>query len=252
MMTLRQIEVIRAMMVTGTIGGAAKLLNVSAPGISRLMKYTERTLGSDCSSAGVGATFRRRRPRSSSSRSTASTRRSTTYQFISHIGRGGEIELHVGSVPSISQVMVPRAIERRPEAIRTSHRHQHPEDRGGDRLSPARQGRERGDELPARPSRYRLHAAGSVGLLCIVPVAMSWRSVSSCRRPRLTCTPLIGIDPNDPYGRIMAEIFSRNRLSLRHPHQGALRNHRVCAGEGRARDRNDRPVYGGAWRLPRS
>ena len=35
MMTLRQVEVIRAVMVTGTIGGAAKLLNVSAPGITR-------------------------------------------------------------------------------------------------------------------------------------------------------------------------------------------------------------------------
>src|SRR5713226_2256007 len=45
MMTLRQVEVIRAVMVTGTIGGAAKLLNVSAPGISRLVKYTEKSLG---------------------------------------------------------------------------------------------------------------------------------------------------------------------------------------------------------------
>jgi DNA-binding transcriptional LysR family regulator len=44
-MTLRQVEVIRAVMVTGTIAGAAKLLNVSAPGISRLVKYTERSLG---------------------------------------------------------------------------------------------------------------------------------------------------------------------------------------------------------------
>ena len=45
MMTLRQIEVIRAVMISGTIAGAAKLLNVSAPGISRLIKYTERSLG---------------------------------------------------------------------------------------------------------------------------------------------------------------------------------------------------------------
>src|SRR4029077_19859582 len=45
MMTLRQVEVIRGGMVTGTIGGAAKLLNVSAPGISRLVKYTEKSLG---------------------------------------------------------------------------------------------------------------------------------------------------------------------------------------------------------------
>jgi len=44
-MTLRQVEVIRAVMMAGTIQGAAKLLNVSAPGISRLVKYTESSLG---------------------------------------------------------------------------------------------------------------------------------------------------------------------------------------------------------------
>ena len=42
MMTLRQVEVIRAVMVTGTIGGAARLLNVSAPGISRLARSRRR------------------------------------------------------------------------------------------------------------------------------------------------------------------------------------------------------------------
>ncbi len=35
-LTLRQVEVIRAVMMTGTIQGAAEFLNVSAPGISRL------------------------------------------------------------------------------------------------------------------------------------------------------------------------------------------------------------------------
>ena len=45
MLTLRQIEVIRAIMVAGTVKGAAELLNVSAPGISRVMKYTEDQLG---------------------------------------------------------------------------------------------------------------------------------------------------------------------------------------------------------------
>ena len=29
----------------------------------------------------------------------------------------------------------------------------------------------------------------------------------------MTRYPLIGIDPNDPYGRIMAEIFERNKLT---------------------------------------
>lgn len=44
-LTLRQVEVIRAVMMAGTIQGAATLLGVSAPGISRLVKHTEETLG---------------------------------------------------------------------------------------------------------------------------------------------------------------------------------------------------------------
>lgn len=44
-LTLRQVEVIRAVMMAGTIQGAAKLLNVSAPGISRLVRHTEDSLG---------------------------------------------------------------------------------------------------------------------------------------------------------------------------------------------------------------
>lgn len=44
-LTLRQIEVIRAVMLRGTIVGAAELLGVSAPGISRLVKHTEESLG---------------------------------------------------------------------------------------------------------------------------------------------------------------------------------------------------------------
>ena len=46
MLTLRQIEIIRAIMVTGsTVAGAARLLNVSSPGISRVMKHAEASIG---------------------------------------------------------------------------------------------------------------------------------------------------------------------------------------------------------------
>lgn len=44
-MTMRQVEVVRAVMMIGTINGAATLLGVSAPGISRLVKHTEESLG---------------------------------------------------------------------------------------------------------------------------------------------------------------------------------------------------------------
>lgn len=41
---LRQIEVFRAIMVTGSISGAARMLSVSQPAISRLLSYTEDRL----------------------------------------------------------------------------------------------------------------------------------------------------------------------------------------------------------------
>lgn len=44
-LTLRQIEVLRAVMMAGTIKGAAELLNVSSPGISRLLRHLEESLG---------------------------------------------------------------------------------------------------------------------------------------------------------------------------------------------------------------
>jgi DNA-binding transcriptional LysR family regulator len=41
----RQIEVFRAIMVTGSVSGASRLLHVSQPAVSRLLSYTEQSLG---------------------------------------------------------------------------------------------------------------------------------------------------------------------------------------------------------------
>ena len=43
-LNLRQVEVFRAIMITGSISGAARLLSVSQPAISRLLAYTEDRL----------------------------------------------------------------------------------------------------------------------------------------------------------------------------------------------------------------
>lgn len=45
MMSLRQIEVFRAVMVAGTLHGAAGILHVSQPGLSRLIRHVEDKLG---------------------------------------------------------------------------------------------------------------------------------------------------------------------------------------------------------------
>ena len=44
-LNLRQIEVFRAVMTTGTIAGAAQMLFVSQPAVSRLLAHTEQRVG---------------------------------------------------------------------------------------------------------------------------------------------------------------------------------------------------------------
>jgi DNA-binding transcriptional LysR family regulator len=210
MLTLRQIEVIRAIMVTGTVGGAARLLNVSSPGISRVMKHAEMAVGVKL--------FGRKRGRYSPTREANAIFNQINgvydkvedLQFvISRIKRGANIELKIGSVPSIATVMVPQSIADvrtafpnllieidilkiedavdylllgKGELVALSHKIDHP-------------------MLTIEPlARGRLK--------CIVP-----HGHPLARRPRVTAAeiagyPLIGIDPNDPYGRIVAALFA--------------------------------------------
>ncbi|AWL92322.1 MULTISPECIES: LysR family transcriptional regulator [Bradyrhizobium] len=215
MMTLRQVEVIRAVMVTGTIGGAAKLLNVSAPGISRLVKYTERSLGIRFFQRQNGRYFPTPEAENIFEQINGVYKKvDDLSEIISKIGRGGLSELRIGSVPSISQVMVPRAIER--------VRRRYP-DLGIDinilKLEEAIDYLMLGRGECVAMS-YRLEHSGldfmplaSGELYCIVPPGHELAGRKQVSAAEITRYPLIGIDPNDPYGRIMAEIFARNRLA---------------------------------------
>jgi DNA-binding transcriptional LysR family regulator len=215
MLTLRQIEVIRAIMITGSVGGAARLLNVSSPGISRVMKHAEGLLGLKL--------FSRKGGRYTPTREASDifTQINGVYDKVGDLGfvikrlkRGADLELKIGSVPSISNVMVPRAIadvrHRFPdllievdilkieeaidylllgkgEVVAVSHKLEHPMLT----FEPLAKGR----------------------LKCIVP-----RHHSLAKRERVSASeivkyPLIGIDPDDPYGRIITGIFTSHTLS---------------------------------------
>src|SRR5262245_58978894 len=106
MLTLRQIEVIRAIMVTGTIGGAARLLNVS-----RVMKHAETAVGVKLFSRRGGRYSPTPQANAIFSQINGVYDKVEDLQFvISRIKRGANTELKIGSVPSIANVMVPRAI----------------------------------------------------------------------------------------------------------------------------------------------
>lgn len=217
MLTLRQIEVIRAIMVTGTIAGAAKLLNVSAPGISRLMKYTEDTLGVRLFNRRHGRYVPTPEARNIFDLLDNIHGKVEDLQIaIERLGKGEGRELSFASVPSIANVMVPRAVERL--------RRRFPElalevdilkiEQAIDYLLLGR------GEVVAVSSRFDhsiidFTPLATGRLLCIVPLDSELAGKSSISPAEIVEHTLIGIDPHDPYGHIMTEIFRREELSYR-------------------------------------
>ena len=215
MLTLRQIEVIRAIMVIGTVGGAARLLNVSSPGVSRVMKHAESTLGIKLFSRRHGRYLPTPEAKDIFNQINTVYDKVEDLQYvIRRLNRGADSELRIGSVPSISNVMMPRAIasvrRRFPnlvididvlkieeavdylllgkgEVVAMSHKYEHP------------------------MLAYEPLARGR--LLCVVPVGHPLAQRERIAAAEIARHPLIGIDPNDPYGRIMASIFTQKALA---------------------------------------
>lgn len=219
MLTLRQIEVIRAVMLTGTIAGAARLLNVAAPGLSRLMKHTEDSLGAKLFSRRGGRFVPAPEARSIFAQLNELHRNLENLQFaIGALERGEGVEFKFGATPSIANVMAPLAVARlrerypellidldilkledaidflllgRGEVAAISSRLEHP----AITFEPLAQGR----------------------LFCIVAERHPLASRPRIAAAEIAAHPLIGIEPRDPYGRIVAKIFERARLAYHVP-----------------------------------
>lgn len=217
MLTLRQIEVIRAIMVTGSIAGAARLLNVSAPGVSRLMKYSEDSLGIRLFDRRAGRYVPTPQARNIFDLLDTLHRKIEDLQSaVADLGRGKSQELCIASVPSIANVMVPRAIARLRQRF---------PDLGLDvnilKIEEAIDylllGR---GELVAISSRFEhpliefeLLASGK--LLCIVPENSPLAARDKITPEEMSRHPLIGINPKDPYGAIMAAMFTSHGIDYR-------------------------------------
>jgi DNA-binding transcriptional LysR family regulator len=211
---LRQIEVIRAVMVTGTIAGAARLLHVAAPGLSRLMKHTEDSLGMKLFARRGGRFIPNPEARTIFAQINEVHRDLENLQSaLGAFERGKGAELMVGSSPSIGNVMVPRAVADvrrrypdlrvnldilkiedtidflllgRGEVVSISYRFDHP----ALTFEPLAQGE----------------------LFCIVADRHPLAARSRISAAEIATHPLIGIDPRDPYGHIMVTLFERAKV----------------------------------------
>ncbi len=219
MLTLRRIEVIRAVMLTGTIAGASRLLNVAAPGLSRLMKHTEDSLGAKLFSRRGGRFVPAPEATPIFAQINELHRNLENLHFaIGALERGGGAEFKFGATPSIAQAMAPLAV--------ADLRRRYPDLlidfdilKLEDAIDFLLLGR---GEVAAVSSRLEHPAItfeplAQGALFCVVAENHPLASRNRIAAAEIAAHPLIGIDPRDPYGRILTNIFARARLEYQAP-----------------------------------
>ena len=214
MLTLRQIEVIRAIMMAGTVKGAADLLGVSAPGVSRAMKYTEAQLGVRLFSRWHGRFTPTSEALGIFGQINEVFAKVENLQFsIEALKRGDSSVFSFAAVPSIAQHIMPRAVERlrqRFPGLRMNINILKVEETADYLLL------KKGEAVAMS---YKLdhpglvsHQLASGRLVAVLPEKHPLAAQEEVSLAELVAQPLIGIDPNDPYGKIMASVFTGRGL----------------------------------------
>ena len=217
MLTLRQIEIVRAVMVTGTIAGAADLLGVSAPGISRAMKYIEQSLKLKLFVRKQNRYYPTPEADDIFEQINSVYKKVDDLQFaVDRLKLGRGMQLKIGSVPSMSNIMVPRALRRLTTRF--------PEldlDLDVIKVQEAQDYLLLGKSDVAVLSygfdhpgiEVRALARGT--LRCLVPDDHPLASGDVVSAADIARFPLVGVPPEDPYGRIMTDVFRRLGLPIR-------------------------------------
>lgn len=212
MLTLRQIEVIRAIMVAGTVKGAAELLNVSAPGVSRVMKHAESQLGIRLFSRRHGRFIPTHEALGVFGQINEVFEKVENLQFsIDQLKRGVVTVFSFAAAPSISLHIVPKAVKR-------LHR-KYPELKMNINMLKIEETSDylllKKGELVAMSHKIDhpgliSHPLAAASLVALVPEGHELAESGKTSLANLAEYPLIGIDPHDPYGKILATPFLEN------------------------------------------
>ncbi|MBY6090441.1 LysR family transcriptional regulator [Pseudooceanicola sp. 502str34] len=214
--TLRQIEVIRAVMLRGTISGAAEHLGVSAPGISRLIKHTEESLGLRLFERRAGLFV----PAVEASAVFDQIREvyngvENLQMALDSLHKGHDVRLSFASAPSVAQFIAARAIR--------SLRGRYPDlfidlnilkiEETIDYLL-----LERGEFVimssPVRNPGIENEEIAVGRLVAILPEDHPLCAQEVVSLHDLAQEPLIGVDPSDPYGAFVAKPFREAGIEM--------------------------------------
>ncbi|MDO9638241.1 MAG: LysR family transcriptional regulator [Pseudotabrizicola sp.] len=221
-LTLRQMEVVRAVMIAGSIQGAANLLHVSAPGISRLIKHTEDGLGLRLFERRAGVFVP-----APEAHAIFAMLNQVYHQVenlnaaVSSVQKGQNFALSFASAPSIAQFIAARAIR--------SVRARFPDlmidldilkiEETLDYLL-----LERGEVVfmssPVENSALESTALAKGRIVAILPEAHELAAKDTVSVHDLMKYPFIGVDPDDPYGETLSRPFREAGLTPHHAIRG--------------------------------
>jgi DNA-binding transcriptional LysR family regulator len=210
--SLKQIEYFRAVMEAGTVSGAAEMLSVSQPNVSRMLKYTEGRLGMRL--------FERNRGRLQPTAEARALYREVqslhahleaVQDAVRHIARGELGRFAVGASPSLGRHVLPTAL--------SSLRHEFPQLAIKlDILSVSQvieyvtlnQGECACTIFPIAHPQIETQAYAAGALMCAVPRGhpLAQRAVITPRD--LATESLIGFEPNTPHGRVMHDFLRQS------------------------------------------
>ncbi|KAF7598912.1 MAG: LysR family transcriptional regulator [Candidatus Dactylopiibacterium carminicum] len=216
-LNLRQIEVFRAVMITGSISGASQLLFVSQPAVSRLLSHTESRIGF--------ALFERIKGRLYATPEAKKLFREVEQvyagvQRVNELAR--ELEEHsegilnVISSPSLGQMVIPQAM--------AAFREHHPQIKLGFQylgLSPLveRLLNHQADLgvtiVPVDHPNLECSPLGSGRLVCICPPGHALARHALLGATDLLAHPLIAYDRSSPFGLLVTGLFEQVGESYR-------------------------------------
>lgn len=214
---LRQIEVFRAVMSTGTISGASRLLHVSQPAVSRLLAHTEQRIGFalfDRVKGRLMATPEARRLFGGVEDVYRSVQRVNELAHDLALRQGGALQ--VLASPSIGQRLIPRAIA----AFRQLHPSIHITFQfmayGAllDRVA-AHQADLGLLILPVDHPNLQVRQLGEGRMVCLVPYRHPLSHKATLTLADLAPHALIGYDRDSPFGRLLADLHAAADLPLK-------------------------------------
>ncbi|MGU7772572.1 LysR family transcriptional regulator [Burkholderia sp. MR1-5-21] len=234
---LRQMEVFRAVMLTGSINGAAKLLFASQPAVSRIISHTEQTLGLTLFNRVKGKLL-------PTPEAEALFREVDDFyqhavrinEFAQGLTRGPAGVLNLCSSPCLSRGMMPRVItrfvQRYPE-IRVNYRTTLLNGMAHEVLSNAADLAV--SVLPLDHPNLKVQPFTSGRMVVVVPRGHELTQFCSISIADLSRHPLIAHHPGIPFGQLVGAAFRKagvTRLSRIDVHQTDVACSLVRAGAG--------------------